>query len=208
MWVMTVLVLPSWFYVMVNAYDDEFKLSSVPKSGLYVIEGSKSKHELLRRALDGRGWRELQNKQPTRHRSESASYGFKWTWSQNRLQAPSNRTLLNHFANYSSFCTKTGLLTSLRARHGVDMDTFVPRSYLSPAELPEWETDYRETQAHCNVSDSNGAQPRIDCGTVAGGSLWIAKPGSGTRGVGIAVFDQVRDTIYTLSFRVTFVSPD
>jgi hypothetical protein len=75
-----------------------FQLSATPGRGLYLIEGSKSKHEVLRAVLDARGWKELNKK------TRRVSYGLKWTWSARRLDVPTERTLLNHYANVSAMC--------------------------------------------------------------------------------------------------------
>lgn len=162
-----------------------YTLPEVPQVGLYIIEGSTSKHEVLRGALSSRGWKEAKS-------GPKASYGFKWTWSESRLSVPSDRVVVNHFANFSRFTSKRGLLESLRASPNVArmMDSFVPRAYLSREEMPLFLTDFQRTVAHCNASLGESAQPTIDCGASAqtGGSLWIAKPATGTRGVGIKVF--------------------
>ncbi len=176
-----------------------YALPPVPSSGLFFIDGSKSKHELLRAALTERGWRETKR---------GISFGFKvghssqlhrarhahtqqWTWSKDRLGVPSNRTLLNHFVNFPSLCTKSGLLASLRASLSRSaMNAFVPRAFLSQSEMGEWQADVATTIGACNASTGDSAQPSIDCGPVAQGALWIAKPAEGTRGVGIAVFNQ------------------
>jgi hypothetical protein len=91
---------------------------------------------------------------------------------------------------FPNFCTKDGLLTSLRAA-GIDVAGFVPRSYLSTEEMDAFALDYHATIAQCNASSGQSPQPQIDCGEAQQGALWIAKPAQGTRGVGIRVFSQL-----------------
>lgn len=162
------------------AVDRPYALGAVPTGGRFVVESLQSKHETLRTALTARGWREL------RRVGAAASYGFKWTFSHNRLHVPSERTVLNHYANFTAFTSKRGLLLSLRAS-GRDVSSFVPRAYLVPSELAQLHSDHGDTIARCNASERT-AQPAIDCGPTAHGALWIAKPAAGTRGVGIFVW--------------------
>lgn len=182
-----------------------YTLPEVPAGGFYVVEGSKSKHEVLRAALNARGWREGKN-------GPYSSYGFKWTWSENRLRAPSEQCVVNHFANYTHFSSKRGLLQSLRASSISEyMDAFVPRTYFSREEMPLFLEDFRSTVAHCNSSSTGSPQPTIDCSGSGndpgdnGGSLWIAKPAAGTRGVGIQVFSDAQSLSNFVGLEEDFV---
>ncbi len=176
-----------------------FVLSSVvwcvcSSQGLFRIESSKSKHELLRAGLQQRGWREL------RH-SRTVEPGFLWTfrWSG---AAPA-RTVVNHFANHAALSSKSGLLAALSPHSAA------PRAHLAPKDIPLIAADFHRTAAACAAARAPPAhmmqdktqeqqmlllpdlQPDIDCGE-AHGKLWIAKPAAGTRGVGIEVFQDLQ----------------
>ena len=158
-------------------------------AGRYRIEAMKSRHEFLRAGLEARGWRELGA------RSRSVVPGLLWSF---RHAPPGPRGLHNHFANFAALTTKTGLLLLLGDRRA-DSGAFFPRAHFWPRDHGIAAMDFHRTAAACanTTAPSTGhpllapAQPDIDCGAHAGrpGTLWIAKPGAGARGVGIAVFD-------------------
>lgn len=147
--------------------------------GLFRLESSASKHEFLRAGLLSRGWRELK-------RSRQVDPGFLWTFRWNPSESPP-RQMVNHFANNVALTSKWGLLASLK-----DSSCF-PRGYLLPRDAQLLAEDFHRTAASCAGEQVDASptlpplQPSIDCG-LAMGKMWIAKPASGTRGVGIEVF--------------------
>jgi hypothetical protein len=153
--------------------------------GLFRIESMKSKHEFLRNGLLSRGWRELKKGQ--------IEPGFLWSfrWQSSRPE----RQFVNHFGNHLSISTKWGLLASLGQQES--STSWFPRGYLWPRDKSPLVDDFHRTIASCSgqeldpVSHLPPLQPEIDCGA-ATGRMWIAKPASGTRGVGIEVFQDLQ----------------
>lgn len=153
--------------------------------GLFRVDSSKSKHEFLRAGLLARGWRELK-------KSRQVEPGFLWTfrWSG---ESP-DRQLVNHFSGHTKLTSKWGLLASLTSHAH-----FFPRAHLCPRDQTRLAQDYHRTAASCAGQTLDETeqlllgplQPGIDCGG-GQGKMWIAKPASGTRGVGIEVFSDLQ----------------
>ncbi len=156
-------------------------------AGFFRVDASKSRHEFLRSGLLTRGWRELKKK------GSSIEPGLIWSF---RYHEPANeRQVVNHFRNYNELCTKAGLLASLADR---DTSAWFPRGHLWPRDMVLLRADFHRTVAACSGQDVAAPdvalprlQPGLDCGE-ANGTLWIAKPAAGTRGVGIEVFRELR----------------
>ena len=164
-------------------------VGTLGSGGVFRIEAMKSKHEFLREGLGKRGWTE------SKKVGSQIAPGLLWTW---HFKAPSANCLVNHFENHESMTTKSGLLDVLM-RSQTDASSWMPRGLLWPRDGGLIAMDFHRTKAACRggSSRSDGSpllaplQSDIDCGPRTNGTAWIAKPATGARGVGIAVFDEL-----------------
>eukprot|EP01104_Vermistella_antarctica_P009384 TRINITY_DN2413_c1_g1_i1.p1 TRINITY_DN2413_c1_g1~~TRINITY_DN2413_c1_g1_i1.p1 ORF type:complete len:527 (-),score=122.67 TRINITY_DN2413_c1_g1_i1:34-1614(-) len=174
----------------------ELKNPPVPS---FSLESMLADRSVLRNEFLRRGWKE--------HTGNYNGYTFKWTFSTFGLKdsmMSSPQRYINHFPNHAEVGTKEGLLRNLnRARASeeggddstfhADISSFFPRAYLlhkDDTTLDETDAflkDFERTKGNSMDEGTDDLtwplQPDID----GSRNMWISKPASGARGVGISI---------------------
>ncbi|KYQ92552.1 hypothetical protein DLAC_06543 [Tieghemostelium lacteum] len=178
---------------------------------VYLIDQLQSNHTLIKDALESRGY----------VKGKLSNFDFKWTWSWDMAQITSDHQVINHFPNFEEIGSKKGLTLNIQYYYNNQtsieiknvIERFFPRSYELSNEnqrnsfiedfkrfsqksisndilLGVLNTDTHEHQ-HGQDTDKNilvyPRQPEID----GKENIWIVKPASNARGVGIEIFSDL-----------------
>lgn len=167
--------------------------SSNPKT--YHVYKSGNNTEPVKRALEARGWESVEDAAKSGE-TWTANFVWKPTWTKEKPPPtlfarqhsnPNRRQAYNHLRATEPLCEKDSLFETMRAYYtAVKEDPFqrLPPTYLvepkmggNPSTWPGW-TEFAEHFARCD------ADPSLK-------NLWLVKPTSANRGIGIEVFSTI-----------------
>eukprot|EP01119_Soliformovum_irregulare_P016060 TRINITY_DN4618_c0_g1_i1.p1 TRINITY_DN4618_c0_g1~~TRINITY_DN4618_c0_g1_i1.p1 ORF type:complete len:440 (-),score=104.32 TRINITY_DN4618_c0_g1_i1:52-1371(-) len=206
------LFIASLLLLVVSSIADEATKGQGRKKR-FIIEEMAAKHDVLRELLAERGWVEQTNK-------KNPIFDFKWTWAPDRVGklGPKSTQIVNQFINVHEVSLKEALIGNLKklAKQDstIDLDSFFPRAYeLTPQERPKFIDDFHATaqrslrnadclhsealeDAQLDLNQNIGVATTSSRQSIDGDrNIWIVKPGTGARGIGIRLFDNL-DTLF------------